>query len=118
MTKREWVEKHYPHCVGDPNKDGARFLGGVNGCPSEFADLPDNSENCLLSCEECWNEEMAEDITSEANRMREIISVYAQSVKCRDCTFSSVCVKEDGLPKKYADCVGFLTKYVKEGLLE
>ena len=67
MTRREWVEKHFPD-----NVDLFRYIGGVEGCPGNeiYNEMPGydsqiysgkcgkrNSEACYS----CWDEEIPPD---------------------------------------------------------
>lgn len=54
MTRKEWMQRHYPE------KTGKKYIGGVMDCPIVYYDLPDrNITNCIMiDCESCWNKEM------------------------------------------------------------
>jgi hypothetical protein len=68
MTRKEWMKKHYPAACNE------KFLGGIRGCPKDYPLLcyMDQSihegppsirhslecKTLLVTCEQCWNQEM------------------------------------------------------------
>lgn len=69
MTRKEWMEEHYPLAVRDD------LAGGVLGCPYDYFPLPlidesiPKTKQCLYptkedkipeTCTKCWNQEIEE----------------------------------------------------------
>ena len=65
MTRKEWIREHYPEEINE------KFLGGVWGCPESYPSLcridqsirevpPCMQQNkaLLVTCKQCWNQEM------------------------------------------------------------
>lgn len=65
MTRKEWMKEHYPKACNE------KFLGGVLGCPKGYELLCrmdqslregpsciQPSKTSLVTCEQCWNQEM------------------------------------------------------------
>ncbi len=60
MTRREWVERHFPNCVAPV------FTAGVKGCPGNplYSDMPGfdsdlrDAVGCEGSCFDCWDAEI------------------------------------------------------------
>lgn len=55
MTRREWLKKHYPHCVSE------KYHGGVKGHPDQygFSDAQAAYEHCTgfdpIKCRKCFD---------------------------------------------------------------
>lgn len=59
MTRKEWVQKHYPENTGEC------YPGGVASCPCKYSGLreldpsiPGLQDYCFGCCSKCWNTEI------------------------------------------------------------
>lgn len=100
MTRREFMEKNHPDVVG------ARFRGGVAGCPGTYLDLADidpsvaglRSPKCGMEpeCTACWNQEIPETKKTRPNGFR--LEKVEKAVKEADLSI------KDAIDRATCDC--------------
>lgn len=80
MTRKEWVEKHYPGNIKD------EFIGGVLGCPYKYPELckldPKIDESMICpglpagvrfdgaGCDKCWNTPLPEERVRPSDKVK------------------------------------------------